>query len=56
MSVRPKIQQIRALASIGGGVPATPMLIEVNGDLVVWEPSGEVKTLRIKANQSRKAS
>lgn len=36
------------LAEEGGGTPRYPAMIVVGAELVVWQPDGEVKTLRRK--------
>lgn len=36
---------IKAEAVAGGGVPARRVVLYLRGEKVIWEPTGEVKTL-----------
>jgi hypothetical protein len=55
-----RINQAQRMAIAGGGVPLTRIVVNIDTGLVVWEPTGEVRTLRCKIieqqAEERKAS
>lgn len=48
-----KLRQALLDARENGGVPRQRVLINLDGLLVIWEPTGEVRTLRTVAQQER---
>lgn len=55
-----RINQAQRMAIAGGGVPLTRIVVNTEAGLVIWEPSGEVRTLRCRLierqAEERKAS